>query len=181
MLELSSSTNHIDGINGDQTSGPSIAKNGRRYGDLKLIARDSGTNLLETNINTKIDSPDRTRLFGLIQDFTAPGDSQYRNYCERSVGLIKKYLYQACGLEKNEALPVMLKTEMEYLLETAASIVNRIPYTLSKDMVHVCPADTLFVGPKWDYLLIVKSKLRSINDMVSNLRVHKEEMEKIRN
>ena len=70
---------------------------------------------------------------------------------------------------------------MEYLLETAASIVNRIPYALSKDMIHVCPADTLFVGPKWDYLPVVKSKLRSINDMVSNLRIHKEEMEKIRN
>ena len=73
----------------------------------------------------------------------------------------------------------MLKTEMEYLLETAAAIVNRIQYILSKDMVHVCPADTLFVGPKWDYLPVVKSKLLSINDMVSNL--HKEEMEKVRN
>ena len=36
-------------------------------------------------------------------------------------------------------------------------------------------------GTKMDYLPVVKSKLRSINDMVSNLRVHKEEMEKIRN
>ena len=58
-----------------------------RYGDIKLIARDSGTNLLEDNINPKIDSPDRTRLFGLIQDYTAPVDSQYSNYCESSVGL----------------------------------------------------------------------------------------------
>ena len=119
-----------------------------RYGEIKLIGRDSGTNLLENNINPKIDSPDRTRLFVLIQDYTAPVDSQYRNYCERPVGLIKRYLHQACGVEKNEALPVMLKTEMEYLLETAAAIVNRIQYVLSKDMVHVCPADTLFVGPK---------------------------------
>ena len=28
-----------------------------RYGDVKLIARDSGTNLLDDNINPKIDSP----------------------------------------------------------------------------------------------------------------------------
>ena len=80
-----------------------------RYGDIKLIARDSGTDLLENNLNPKIDSPDRTRLFGLIQDYTAPVDSQYRNYCERSVGLIKKYLHQACGLEKKEALLVIQK------------------------------------------------------------------------
>ena len=70
---------------------------------------------------------------------------------------------------------------MEYILDTAATIVNRIPHALFKDIVNVCPADTLFVGPKWDYLPVVKSKLRSINDMVSNLRIQKEEIEKIRN
>ena len=135
-----------------------------RYGDIKLIARDIGTNILEANINMKIDSPDRTRLFGLILDYTAPVEAS---------SLIKKYLHHAYGLEKKEALPVMLKTEMEYLLETAASILKRIPYALSKDMVHVCPADTLSTNSQ--------IKLRSINNMASNLRVHKEEMEKIRN
>ena len=35
-----------------------------RYGVLKLIARDSGTNLLEANINPKIDSPDRKGYLG---------------------------------------------------------------------------------------------------------------------
>ena len=38
----------------------------------------------------------------------------------------------------------------------------------------------MFEGSKWDYLPVVKSKMRSINDMVLNLRIHKEEMEKIR-
>ena len=47
-------------------------------------------------------------------------------------------------------------------------------------MVVISPADTLFMGPKWDFLPQTKSKLRSINDMVSNLKIHKRELEKIR-
>ena len=69
---------------------------------------------------------------------------------------------------EKESLPVILKSEMEFLLETAAAIVSRISYAHSKDMI---PADTLFIGPKWDYLPEVQTKMR---------RTHKEEMEKIR-
>ena len=38
----------------------------------------------------------------------------------------------------------------------------------------------MFVGPKWDYLPQTKSKLKGINDMIGNLRIHKKEMERIR-
>ena len=73
----------------------------------------------------------------------------------------------------------MLRSEVEFLLDMTASMVNRIPYAFSRDMVVISPADTLFMGPKWDFLPQTKSKLRSINDMVSNLKIHKKEMEKI--
>jgi hypothetical protein len=149
-----------------------------RYGDIQAISRDSGTNLLEGNLNPKTE--DENRLFNIIKDYTAPVDAQFRNYSERSTGLIKKYLKQACGVEKNDTIPVMLRSEIEFLLDMAASMVNRIPYAFSRDMVIISPADTLFLGPKWDFLPQTKSKLRSINDMVSNLKVHKKEMEKIR-
>ena len=49
----------------------------------------------------------------------------------------------------------------------AASMVNRIPYAFSRDLVVI-------------FLPQTKSKLRSINDMISNLRIHKKEMEEIR-
>jgi hypothetical protein len=149
-----------------------------RYGDIQAISRDSGTNLLEGNLNPKTE--DENRLFNIIKDYTAPVDAQFRNYSERSTGLIKKYLKQACGIEKNDTIPVMLRSEIEFLLDMAASMVNRIPYAFSRDMVIISPADTLFMGPKWDFLPQTKSKLRSINDMVSNLKIHKKEMEKIR-
>jgi hypothetical protein len=43
----------------------------------------------------------------------APVDAQFRNYCERSTGLINKYLRQACGVEKTEGIPSMLRSEIE--------------------------------------------------------------------
>jgi hypothetical protein len=68
-----------------------------RYGDIQAISRDSGTNLLEANLNPRTEDEDR--LFNLIKDYTAPVDAQFRNYSERSTGLLKKYLRQA-GLHK---------------------------------------------------------------------------------
>ena len=149
-----------------------------RYGNIQAISRDSGTNLLEANLNPKTEDEDR--LFNLIKDYTAPVDAQFRNYSERSTGLIKKYLRQACGVEKNQSIPIMLRSEIEFLMDMAASMVNRIPYAFSRDLVIISPADTLFLGPKRDFLPQTKSKLRSINDMISNLKIHKREMEKIR-
>ena len=62
----------------------------------------------------------------------------------------------------------------------AASMVNRIPYAFSRDLIIISPADVLYVGPKGDYLPQTKSKLKGINDMIGNLRIHKKEMERIR-
>jgi hypothetical protein len=87
-------------------------------------------------------------------------------------------LRQSCGIEKKEGIPTMLRSEMEFLMDMAASMVNRIPYAFSNDLVMISPAD---VGPKWDYIPQTKSRLKSINDMISNLRIHKKEMEQIRN
>ena len=75
----------------------------------------------------------------------------------------------------------MLRSEMEFLMDMAASMVNRIPYAFSRDLIIISPADVLYVGPKWDYLPQTKSKLNGINDMISNLHIHKREMERIRN
>ena len=88
---------------------------------------------------------------------------------------------QSCGVEKKEGIPTMLRSEMEFLMDMAASMVNRIPYAFSKDLIIISPADVLYVGPKWDYIPQTKSKLKSVNDMISNLRIHKKEMEQIRN
>ena len=113
-----------------------------RYGELIGISRDSGTNLLNLNPKTE----DGKRLFNLIRDYTAPVDSQYRNYIERNAGMIKRYLRQACGVEKNGNIPTVLKSELDYLLDLTCAIINKIPYCVTKGnaMVTLAPADMLF-------------------------------------
>ena len=65
-----------------------------RYGKIIGISRDSGSNMLEDNLNPKTE--DDTRLFENINDYTAPVDAQFRNYSERSTGLLKKFMKQTC-------------------------------------------------------------------------------------
>jgi hypothetical protein len=113
-----------------------------RYGEIQGISRDSGTNMLEENLNPKTE--DAQRLFNLVRDYTAPIDGQFRNYSERSTSLLKKYMRQSCGVEKKEGIPTMLRSEMEFLMDMAASMVNRIPYAFSKDLIIISPADVLW-------------------------------------
>ena len=100
-----------------------------RYGEIQGISRDSGSNLLEENLNPKTE--DGQRLFNIVRDYTAPVDGQFRNYPERSTSLLKKYLRQSCGIEKRDGIPTMLRSEVEFLMDMAASMVNRIPYAFS--------------------------------------------------
>ena len=109
-----------------------------RYGDIEGISRDSGSNMLEENLNPKTD--DGQRLFSLVKDYTAPIDGQFRNYSERSTSLLKKYMRQSCGVEKKEGIPTMLRSEMEFLMDMAAAMVNRIPYAYSNDLLMISPA-----------------------------------------
>ena len=84
--------------------------------------------------------------------------------------MVKRYLKQACGVEKKEDLPVLLKSEMDYLLDMVSAIINKIPYAVSKDLVSLSPADSLFAEFKHEYLPQTKSKLRSINEMIARDR-----------
>ena len=84
-----------------------------RYGKIIAISRDSGTNMLAENMNPKTE--DETRLFESIKEYTAPVDSQFRNYSERSTGLLKKFMKQMCGIGKTETVPTLLRSEMEFV------------------------------------------------------------------
>ena len=97
--------------------------------------------------------------------------------------MIKKYLRQACGVEKHGNIPTVLKSEFDYLLDLTCGIINKIPYCVTKGnaMVTLAPADMLFSNFKHEYLPSTKSKLRSINDMIDNLKEHQELVRKIRN
>ena len=64
------------------------------------------------------------RLLGKIKEYTANPDAQFRNYCERGVGMLKKYLRMACNVEKTESLPILIRSELEFMLESAASTLR---------------------------------------------------------
>ena len=55
MPELGS---HPDDAHGDHGVVLAQLRLEARYGEIKIIARNSGTNLLEGNLNPKVDSPD---------------------------------------------------------------------------------------------------------------------------
>ena len=61
-------------------------------GKIELISRDMGRNVLVTNLNPRIISPDHARLLGKVQEVQHFTDSQFRNYSERSTGMVKRYI-----------------------------------------------------------------------------------------
>ena len=71
---------------------------------------------------------DGERLFNIVTDITHHVDSQFRNYAERSVSTLKKFIRQACGLTKHESFPTLIRSEAELLFEQAARLCNNIPY-----------------------------------------------------
>ena len=70
---------------------------------------------------------------------------------------------------------------MELLCALACGMVNRIPYGRSKELIMICPADTLMFGQKLEHIPETRSKLHGINNMIHNINLQWEEMIKIRN
>ena len=115
-------------------------------------------------------------MFDAIKEYTAPVDAQFQNYSERSTGLLKKFMKQACDTEKTDSLPVLLRSEMQFVCDLAASIVNKIPYGKSKNLITIAPADMLIFRPKEDYVPPrTKSKLQSINQMIQNFTIYRDD------
>lgn len=74
-----------------------------------------------------------------------------------------------------------MKSELEYLLENSAAVINQILYAKDHKHVCICPADTLWAGPQIDILPHARSSLQSINRMVERIQMYKGELEKMRN
>ena len=82
-----------------------------RYGEIKGISRDAGSNLLQGNLNPLL-MPDKAepaerRLFGMVKEYTCPTDAQFRNYSERSTGLFKKAIKELLQVNKDKGLPTL--------------------------------------------------------------------------
>ena len=58
-------------------------------------------------VSLKLKTKDGERLFDIVTDVTHPIESQLRNYVERSVSTLKKFIREACGLTRNESFPTL--------------------------------------------------------------------------
>ena len=118
-----------------------------RYGRITKITRDAGSNMMG-NLNLK--TKDGERLFNIVTDITHHVDSQLRNYVERSVATLKKFIRQACGLTRQECFPTLIRSEAELLFEKAARLCNNIPYAKGIENLYIRPAD--FMNPDGAFL-----------------------------
>ena len=102
-----------------------------RYGEIKGISRDAGSNLLQEYINPKLMQHGKDeaeeRLFGKLREYTCPTDAQFRNYSERSTGLFKKAVNQLLEVKKDKGLPTLTKASWDLILEQAADVCNKLP------------------------------------------------------
>ena len=67
------------------------------------ITRDAGTNMMGS-LNPK--TKDGERLFNIVTDITHHVDSQFRNYVERSVSTLNKFIRQAVVSTGMKASPL---------------------------------------------------------------------------
>ena len=148
----------------------------QQYGKIDTISRD----LLEGNLNPKIMSKDHARLLGAITDVAHLPDSQHRNYVERSVNLIKRFMRQVVGKGKGESLLTLLFSEWLYVLEKCARTCNEIPFKDDPENLYVCPQDLLNSSEGMRNIENTNSHLVSINEMVKRIKIYQEALWKAR-
>ena len=85
-----------------------------RYGEIREISRDAGSNLLQGNLNPMLKSEEaeqaEKRLFGVVKEYTCPTDAQFRNYSERSIGLFKRVVNELLEVKKDKGLATLTKS-----------------------------------------------------------------------
>ena len=152
----------------------------QQFGPIDMISRDGGSDLLEGNLNPRILNKDHERLLGAIKDVAHLPDSQYRNYCERSINLIKRFMRQIVGKVKEETLPTLLFSEWLFVLEKCARTCNEIPYCQDPENLYVCPQDLMNPSESMTGLEDTDSHLVSINEMVKRVKAYEQLLMKVR-
>ena len=153
----------------------------QQYGKIHMISRDGGSDLLEGNLNPKILNKEHARLLGSVTDVAHLPDSQHRNYVERTVQVVKRFMRQVVGKAKGESLPTLLFSEWLYVLEKCARTVNEVPFKADSENLYVCPQDMLSPSEGMRNLEDTDSHLVSINQMVKRIRIYQEALWKARN
>ena len=104
--------------------------------EILYLSTDAGSQLLKTNLEDK-------EIFPNMKVKNHEVNSQHRNYVERSIATVKKYMRTILKKVKREKLPCLTILQMEYLMTYVASIINKTPYSLDQENIYLCPKSFL--------------------------------------
>ena len=110
-------------------------------------------------------------LLGKVQEVQHFTDSQFRNYSERSTGMVKRYIREATKRVKHQTL-----------LESISMMVKEVPMKMDQKYLYVCPQDMLLGGSDGHFndLQETDNHLHGINKMIHKLREWRSLMQEIR-
>ena len=108
-------------------------------GRIDKVSMDSGTNLIELKRMGEVSKGLLKFKEGVVHQV----NSQYCNYCERAVQIVKKGVRMMKRTLKNQKLPVLQKEDAEIIMETSFYIINEVPYAADGESLYLSPNDIL--------------------------------------
>ena len=153
-----------------------------RFGKIKRITTDAGSNLLKMNLNPPLTISDE-RFFNDVEIINHPTDSQFRNRSERATQIVKKFFRQTQGKCKKMKMPVLTICEFNFLAEKISDLCNEIPYCGDSEDVYLNPNSFIKPGIQGEFFTLenTNSHLKNINLMVSKIREYLTIAKEIRN
>ena len=141
------------------------------YGEITKLCSDAGSNMIRENVNplTVLQEGDTPRrLLGIIESYTAPVDAQFRNFTERSTGMLKRIIHNLAGGRKDREIPTLPKSSLDLIMLVAVDACNKVPLGKSEG-VYLCPSDLLGCRENEIRIEATTSKLVEINKMMQGL------------
>ena len=74
---------------------------------------DAGKSLLEGNLRPELRNSEGKRLLDTMTVLGHPVNAQYRNFVERSINVVKRWVREICGITST----VLGLTDWEYIFE----------------------------------------------------------------
>ena len=115
----------------------SLKKLQTNYSEIEYLSTDKGSQLIKSNLEDD-------KMFPRMIVRNHQVNSQHRNYVERNISTVKKYMRTVLGKVKKEKLPCLTILQAQYLLSHVESVINKTQYTSDPESIYLCPKTFLF-------------------------------------
>ena len=110
------------------------------------------------------------RLFGLLGSHTSQRDSQWSNYADSAVKLVKAFYKKIFSLAPQETLPTLSRAEHSYLAALVSLEINSIPYLVDTgEKYFLCPGDFIYPAQHRGLLGSVNSQVPLVEEVCDRL------------